>query len=345
MRVLVTGGGGFLGKEIVRGLLERGHAVRSFSRGQYPELTGWGAETSQGDIADAEAVLAAARGCDAVIHTAAKAGIWGKARDFHAANVQGTLNVLAACRAHGIRKLVHTSSPSVVYGGHPIEGGDESLPYPARFEAHYPRTKARAERLVLAANGPALATVALRPHLIWGPGDPHLIPRLLSKARAGQLRLIARPGGAPALVDCIHVRNAARAHWLALERLEPGSPIAGRTYFLSQGRPVPVNELIARILEAGGAPVPARRISPSVAYAAGAVLEAAHRTLRLAGEPRMTRFLAKQLSTSHWFDISAARRDLGYEPEVSIEQGLEELRAHFARAADASAGPSGGSPG
>src|SRR5438105_1104494 len=223
MRALVTGGGGFLGGAIVRLLRDRGDDVRSFSRQCYPALDGLDVEQIQGDVADAAAVDRAVAGCDVVFHVAAKAGVWGPTDEYYRANVVGTENVITACRKHGVRRLVFTSSPSVVTTGHDIAGGDESLPYPKHYLADYPRTKAAAERLVLAANGPNLATVALRPHIIWGPGDNHLIPRLIEGARAGKLRQV---GDGTNRTDVTYVENAATAHLLAAERLRPGSPVA-----------------------------------------------------------------------------------------------------------------------
>ena len=322
MKALVTGGGGFLGGVIVRRLLARGNAVRSFARGEYPELTAIGVEVCRGDLADAEAVARTAEGCDVVFHAAAKAGVWGPYEAYYKTNVLGTANVIAACREHGVRRLVHTSSPSVVFDGRDQEGVDESAPYPARFLAHYPRTKARAEQMVLEANGPQLATVALRPHLIWGPGDPHLVPRLLAQGRAGKLRAL---GTRPNLVDSVYVDNAADAHLLAADRLRPGSPIAGKVYFISNDEPLPVVELMNRILATAGIPPITRRVPPAAAYVVGGLLEAVYYLLGLPGEPRMTRFVARQLATAHWFDVSAAKRDLGYRPAVSIEEGMERL--------------------
>ncbi len=175
MRALVTGGGGFLGSAIARKLVARGDAVRSLARGDYPSLRTLGIETIRGDVADPENVRRAAEGCDIIFHVAAKAGVWGPFADYYRANVEGTRNVISACRALGIHRLVYTSSPSVVFNGRDMEGVDESAPYPAHHEAPYAATKAEAERLVLAANVPDLAVVALRPHLIWGPGDNHLV--------------------------------------------------------------------------------------------------------------------------------------------------------------------------
>jgi nucleoside-diphosphate-sugar epimerase len=324
MNVLVTGGGGFLGGAIVRSLLARGDRVRSLARGHYPALDALGAEQVRGDLANAAHVHRAAQGCDLVFHVAARAGLGGRYADYHLANVVGTENVLAACRAHGVGRLVYTSSPSVVFDGRDLEGVAESYPYPSHYEAYYPETKALAERAVLAANGPALATVALRPHLIWGPGDNHLVPRILARARAGRLR---RVGRADKLIDSVYIDNAADAHLLAADRLTPGSPVAGRAYFISNGEPVPLWELVNGILRAAGLPPVTRSVPYGLAWLAGWFLEKAYALFNPDGEPPMTRFLARELATAHWFDLSAARRDLGYEPKVSLAEGLRRLEA------------------
>ncbi len=317
MKALVTGGGGFLGRAIVDRLLARGDSVRSFSRGAYPELEALGVEVLRGDLADTEAVRAAARGCDIVFHVAAKAGVWGRAADYERTNVLGTNNVLLACRAHGIPRLVYTSSPSVTFHGVDQEGTDEREAYPQSFLCHYARTKAIAEHWVLQANSADLATVSLRPHLIWGPGDPHLVPRILQRARAGRLRLL---DGGDKLVDSVFIDNAADAHLLAAD-----ARVAGRAYYVTQGVPIPMRELIGRILKAAGLPRETRSVSSSVAYAAGAVLETLFRMVGAKNEPPMTRFVARQLSTAHWFDTTAAREDLGYDPAVSLDEGMERL--------------------
>jgi nucleoside-diphosphate-sugar epimerase len=324
MKALVTGGGGFLGGVICRMLRERGDQVRSFSRGSHPELAEMGIEQFQGDLADGKAVFAAANGCDVIFHVAAKAGIWGHYRDFHRANVSGTANVIAACQTLGITRLIYTSSPSVVFDGHDVEGGDESLPYPKSFEAHYPRTKAMAEQLVLSAASPQLATVALRPHLIWGPGDNHLVPRILDKGRSGKLRRI---GTRPCMVDTVYVDNAARAHLQAADHLSVDSNISGRAYFISNGEPLPLWDMVNRILAAADVPPVARSISPQLAYAAGCLCEGVWGILRLSGEPPMTRFVAHEMATAHWFSLAAAQRDFGYHPEVTIDEGLTRLKS------------------
>ena len=329
MKALVTGGGGFLGSAIVRQLINRGDRVVSFSRGDYPQLAALGVEQRRGDLSDLDALVDAAKGCDVVFHVAAKAGIWGEFKEYYQANVAGTENVIAACRVHSIDRLVYTGSPSVVFDGSDVEGGDESLPYPSHYEAHYPHSKAIAEKAVLAANSRSLATVSLRPHLIWGPGDNHLVPRIVAKGRAGALRRI---GHSPCLVDTVFVENAAEAHLNAADRLAPGAPPAGKAYFISNGEPIPLWDMVNHILAAAGLPPVTRHVPPSLAYAAGAVCEVVWKAMDLSGEPPMTRFVANELSTSHWFDISAARRDLGYTPRISIEQGLKLLRESFAKA-------------
>ena len=323
MKALVTGGGGFLGKAIVTLLRARGDEVRSFSRNAHPVLAELGAEHCRGELDDSAAVQRAVAGCDMVFHVAAKAGVWGPYEEYYRANVLGTKNVIAACRQHGVRRLVHTSSPSVVFDGSDMEGVDEAVPYPERFEAFYPQTKAEAEQLVLQANDGGLATVALRPHLIWGPEDNHLVPRILERGARGALRKI---GTRECLADTLYIDNAALAHLQAADHLDIGSKVAGKVYFLSQGEPLPVWEVVNRILAAGGIPPVTRTISPALAYNVGAVLEKVYTLFKLKGEPRMTRFVARELSTAHWFDLSAARRDFGYQPVVSFDEGIERLR-------------------
>ncbi|WP_373048797.1 NAD-dependent epimerase/dehydratase family protein [Vulgatibacter sp.] len=327
MKALVTGGGGFLGSNLVRALLARGDEVRVLARGDYPALRALGAETLRGDVSDGEAVRAACAGMEVVFHTAALAGGWGDPRRYEAVNVGGTENVLAGCSAAGVPVLVHTSTPSVVHVGGDIEGGDESLPYADEFLADYPRTKAEAERRVRAASDERLRTVSIRPHFIWGPGDRHLLPRLVERSRAGRLR---RVGGGDPLVDTIYVDNCVHAHLLAADRLRAGAAIGGRAYFVSDGEPVGVWTMANRMLEAAGEKPIAGSVPRFVAHGAGVMLEAWHRLTGNEREPLMTRFGASQLGHAQWFDIGAARRDLGYEPIVSREEGLRRLAARFA---------------
>jgi nucleoside-diphosphate-sugar epimerase len=329
MKALVTGGAGFLGGAIVRRLRARGDAVRHFSRGRHSELDTLGVEPVRGDVADAKAVCEAAAGCEVVFHVAARVGGWGPRAEYHRTNVVGTANVIEACRRVGVGRLVYTSTPSVVHTGSDIEGADERLPYATHFDAPYPETKAEAERLVLAANDATLATVALRPHLVWGPGDRQLIPRLLDRARAGRLWLV---GGGETLVDATYIDNAVEAHLLAADRLAPGASCAGLAYFIGQGEPAPARELVNGVLAAAGLPPVSRRMPARVAWLAGALCELAYRLLGRKDEPPITRFAATQLATAHWYDLGAARRDLGYVPRVTTAEGLERLRASFAAA-------------
>jgi nucleoside-diphosphate-sugar epimerase len=321
--IAVTGASGFLGGAVARALLRRGERIRCLQRSAVPELRALGAEVVQVDLGDAAAVLTALRGCDAVLHIAAKAGVWGPLKEYWHANVLGTRNVIKACQELGVAKLVYTSTPSVVHAGGDVEGIDEAAAIPGYFAAPYPATKAIAEREVLAANGPGLATVALRPHLIWGPNDPQLTARVLQRARAGRLRLV---GGGTKLIDSLFIDNAVAAHLIALDQLSADAACAGKAYFVTQGEPMPQKALINGMLAAANLPACERSLPPWLAYAAGAVLELAWWLLRRPGEPPMTRFVAEQLATAHWYDISAIRRDLGYAPRVSVAQGLEILR-------------------
>lgn len=323
MKVLVTGGGGFLGTAIVQQLIARGDEVRSLARGAYPQLNTMGVEVRRGDIAEKETVFAAAEGCEAVIHVAAKAGVWGSYNDYYRPNVIGTENVIAACQHYGISKLVYTSSPSVVDAGKPIENGDESLPYPKKYQSPYPETKALGEQRVLKANSQTLATVAIRPPLIWGEGDNQITPRLLKQAERGRIFKI---GKVMAVLDTTYIDNAAAAHLLALDRLIPESPIAGKVYFISNGEPLPADVIISKLISTKGYPPVERTVPYWLPYTAGLLAETVYGALGIKNDPPLTRFLVRQLSKSRWFNISAARRDLDYAPTVSIDEGIQRLR-------------------
>ena len=356
---LVTGGTGFLGRHLVERLLAQGRPVTVLGRTPAPELEARGVRFVRASLDDAEAVRAACAGAETVFHTAAKVGVWGRYEDFYRTNVLGTRAILAGCREHGVCRLIYTSTPSVVYNGRDLAGADESLPLTTACPSPYPLTKAVAEREVLAANSPELRTVALRPHLIWGAGDPHLVRRLLARARAGRLRIV---GTGRNRVDLVHVENAVDAHLLAETALtvchliddkpndadlfntkhiqeichliddkpsgvgkEPAA--AGKAYFITNGEPVALWSWINDLLVALGEPPVTKRISLGAAQMVGALCEGLWRALPLAGEPPMTRFIAAELAKDHWFDISAARRDLGYHPRVSMAQGTAELVA------------------
>ncbi|MBI3891569.1 MAG: NAD-dependent epimerase/dehydratase family protein [Candidatus Wallbacteria bacterium] len=319
MKALVTGGGGFLGRYVVEQLLARGDRVTVLGRKRYAELEELGAVCIQGDVADRPAVLAACRGQEVVFHTAARVGFEGSWKDFWAANVIGTDNVLEGCRAGDAGKLVFTSSPSVVFDGKDQLGVDESVPYPSSFLAHYPATKAEAERRILAANGVGgLVTTALRPHIVFGPRDSSLLPRLVDRARRRQLLQV---GDGTNRVDVVYVENAATAHLMAAD-----SPnVGGKAYFITQGEPVTLWSWIGELLEGLGLPGVRVRMPFSAAYALGAASEAAHRALGLRGEPRMTRFLACELAHSHFYSIERARQDFGFTPRISTREGMRLL--------------------
>ena len=322
MKVLVTGGGGFLGRYVVRQLVDRGDEVRVVGRRRYPDIEALGVETVQADLCEREAAISACAGVDAVVHTAGVAGIWGPWKHYYEINTLATEHVIEGCRKHGVGRLVYSSSPSVTFDGQPQVNIDESAPYPERWLCHYPHSKALAEQAVVAANSSDLQTCSLRPHLIWGPGDLHLIPRLIKRATSGKLR---RVGDGTNLIDTVFVENAAEAHLNAIDALGPDSPAAGQVYFISQAEPVNCWDWIDEILGLAGVPPVRRAISLSAAWRVGAAFEFVYRSLGLRSEPRMTRFLAAQLGTSHYFDISRARHDLGYEPQISINEGMERL--------------------
>ncbi|MFF1785080.1 NAD-dependent epimerase/dehydratase family protein [Kitasatospora sp. NPDC058243] len=325
MRVLVTGGSGFLGLELCRRLTGRGDAAVSLNRRWSPELERLGVRQHLGDIAAPDTVRRALAGCEAVIHNAALAGVRGPEQPYRAVNVDGTRRVLTACRALGIRQLVYTSTASVAFTPEGVTGADESLLGPRRHSAAYPRTKAEAEAAVLAANGPDLATTVLRPHLIWGPGDPHFLPALLRATKGGRLLM---PGRGTNLVDTCHLATAAHAHLLALDRLRPGHPAAGQAYFIAQGEPRPLREVVTRLLAAAGRHASWRPVPYPVALAAAVLADATTTVLRRHTDHGLSRFLLHQLTRPHWFDLTSARRDLGFEPPTTFDQAMAELTRH-----------------
>lgn len=324
MRAMVTGGGGFLGSNLVKALRARGDTVRVLARGDYPELRALGVETIRGDITEATATAKACEGMDVVFHTAAKAGGWGDPKEYEAINVTGTDNVVAGCRAAKVPALVHTSSPSVVHSDHDIEGATESIPYATHFTAHYPRTKAISEQRALAASDASLKVVALRPHFIWGPGDRHLLPRLIARAKTGRLKQI---GSRDPKSDTIYIDNCVSAHLLAAEKLLSGAPIGGKPYFVSDDAPIGVWTMANRMLACAGLGPVGRPIPAGLAYGVGAMMEGTYWLFGIEKEPLITRFAASELSHAQWFDISAAKRDLGYVATVSIDEGLARLTA------------------
>ena len=328
---LVTGGTGFLGRHLVERLLAAGRSVTVLGRTPAPDLERRGVRFISASLADPAhhaAIAAACAGIETVFHVAAKVGVWGHYDDFFRTNVLGTRALLDGARAHGVRQFIYTSSPSVVYNGRALANADESLPLTTACPSPYPLTKAIAEGEVLAANSATLRTVALRPHLIWGVGDPHLVPRVLARARAGRLRIV---GDGLNQVDMVHVENATDAHLLAEQALATCNLLGykmdptGRAYFITNGEPVRLWDWINALLTALGEPPVTRRLSLRTASTLGAVCESLWRALPLRGEPPMTRFIAAELAKDHWFNLSAARRDLGYTPRITMAVGTAAL--------------------
>ncbi len=322
--VIVTGGGGFLGKAIVKKLLEKQINVTSFSRTFYPELEKMGVEQIQGDLVNRTDVETALDKIDVVFHVAAKPGIWGPYETFFQANVTGTQNVISACLKNKVKQLIYTSSPSVIFDEFDMENVDESVSYPEKYLAPYPETKAMAEKLVRNAVKKGLNAIILRPHLIWGPEDNHLVPGIIRRAKT-----LKRVGRKDDLVDTIYVDNAADAHILAFEKLLENPSLSGNVYFVSQDEPVSKWTMANAFLNAAGYPPIKGHISAKTAYIAGSIFEVVYKLLQIKKDPPMTRFAAKELATSHWFNISKAKKELGYIPRVSTEQGLKKLKLWF----------------
>lgn len=322
MKAFITGGGGFVGSAIARQLVDKGIEVAVYGRNHYPHLDTLGVHQFQGDILDSEKLIRFMKGYDTVFHVAAKAGIWGAKQEFQQINLTGTENVLGACIANCVHSLVYTSTPSVVFNRMDISGGNEALPYAQRFLCNYASSKAVAEQWVLANNSEILKTCAIRPHLVWGPGDPHLIPRLIERGKSKKLKQV---GDGRNMVDITYIDNVADAHILAAENLHSVATAAGKAYFISQGEPVNlwgwINDLFKRL---DIAPV-TKKVNAGTAYIAGALLEGFYLWFGLGKEPPMTRFLAEQLAKSHWFSIDRARNDLGYTPKISTSEGMERL--------------------
>ena len=318
--ILVTGGGGFLGRHIVNLLLERGDSVSILNRSTHKDLEERGVRCFTGDLRNFEAVKAAVSGKDIVYHVAAKAGVWGPISDYYGINFTGTENILKACLESGVKKLIYTSSPSVAFGTEAIENGDESLPYPEKYLTSYPATKAKAEKLVLESNSDDMLTCALRPHLIWGPGDNHLIPRVIETAKSRKLMQV---GDGTNLVDITYVENGAKAHVQAEEALVPGSPVAGQAYFIGDQKPVNLWQWINELLKAAGVSPVTKSISYKKARTVGAVLEFLYKIFPLKAEPRMTRFVAAQLAKSHYFSHQKAKDHFGFNPQIDNDEGMK----------------------
>lgn len=321
-RVIVTGGGGFVGRAIVKQLLKEGIDCAVIGRSKYPEVEKLGVKCFQGDISDCDFVIDSLKGFDTVFHVAALAGIWGSWTNYYKTNVIGTENIILGCQSNNIPVLVYTSTPSVVFDQKNIVNGNEALPYPKKFLCNYAKSKVIAEKLILSVAQNELKTCSIRPHLIWGPGDPHLIPRLIQRGKAGSLKIV---GSGLNKVDITYIDNVAHAHILAAKNLFSSETAAGKAYFIGQERPVELWPWINEIFQKLDIEEVKSKVSLPVAYAAGGILELVFGLLNVKGEPRMTRFLAEQLAKSHYFSHSNARQDLGYHPIISIEEGMDRL--------------------
>jgi nucleoside-diphosphate-sugar epimerase len=322
MRVLVTGASGMLGRATATALVERGDEVTVLQR----RSAGLPCREVLGDVADPAVVARAVDGQDAVLHLAAKVDVTGRWAEYVQANVEGTRTVVAACRQAGVRRLVHVSSPSVAHGGAALVGVGAGPADPDRARGHYSRSKAVAEREALAADSPALAVLAVRPHLVWGPGDTQLVARIVERARAGRLPVI---GSGAALIDTTYVDNAADALVAAVDAC---GRVHGEALVVSNGEPRPVAEVISRLCRSAGVAGPRRRVPFPVAWAAGAAVEAVWTATQRRDTPPLTRFLAEQLATAHWFDQRRTRAALGWSPRVGLEEGFARLAAAYATA-------------
>lgn len=323
MNVLVTGGGGFIGRNLVAALVAQGHTVRSLARSNYPHLTERGVEQVQGDVTDDASCAKAVAGIEAVFHVAARASMSVRLDPFLKTNFEGTKRLLDAAKRSGVKRFVYTSTPSVVFSRDGHRGANEEAPLVQDAFSPYAFSKARAEEAVMAANSDTFRTVALRPHLVWGPGDTQLTAKLVERARAGKLKLV---GDGTEKVDTTYIDNCVDAH-VSAERALANGRGAGRAYFISNDEPITVKEFIDAVLRAHKLTPAYGFLSPSLAVAIGAVFETAYKLAGSDAEPMITRFIAVNLSTPHWFDLSAAKTQLGYQPRVSNAQGFERLSA------------------
>lgn len=324
---VVTGGGGFVGRHLVAALHARGDRVRTLDL-RFPE--GLPGEHVRCDITDPAAVREAIAGADVVFHNASAVHTKQSHVDVvRKVNVDGTRHVIEACRAHGIGRMVYVSSGSVVYEGRDIENGDESMPYPTTTQAPYADTKIEAEKLVLASNDAGLATVALRPHVVFGPHDTRFLPAVLKHAKAGRLKV--QVGRGTWLSDYTYVENLVDALLLAGERLAPGAEISGKAYFVTNGEPMPFWDFVSRVLERMSLPPIRGKVPHQLVYAIAALKEGfeALRGGEVSPEDGLTRFAIRYMCTHHYFSIERARRELGYEPRVSVAEGIERTCQHL----------------
>ncbi|HBE42030.1 MAG TPA: 3-beta hydroxysteroid dehydrogenase [Bacteroidales bacterium] len=325
MKAFITGGGGFIGSALGYELIRQGFSVTSFSRNDYPYLREKGIDVKKGDISDSDSVLRACEHKDIIFHVAARAGTAGHYRDYYRTNVTGTANIIQACKMNRIKYLIYTSSASVVFNGKNIGGADESLPIPSRPLSYYTATKAIAEQMILQANSPTLSTISLRPHLVYGPGDNHLIPEIISKAANGRLYRI---GKCRNLVDVTYIDNAVTAHINAAQAIINNPDATGKAYFITNGEPVLLWDFLDIILQSSGLEPLKKRVPVWTATIISHVAEVFHRIF-MNDQETLTPFIVSELTRSHWFDISRARRLLDYEPVISNIEGLKKMKNCF----------------
>jgi nucleoside-diphosphate-sugar epimerase len=326
VKVLVTGTGSLLLGGIASELVRRGDDVVCLQRRPSTFVGHQNAHQVLADICDVDAVAQAAQGCDAIIHGAARVGIVGSQKEFFDTNVTGTKNILQAAEQHSISRLVFVSTPSVAHTGDSLIGAPAGEAEIGRSRSYYAESKAIAERTVLNARNEHLAVVAIRPHLVWGPGDTQLVGRIVERAASGHLAVI---GTGNALVDSTYIDNAISAHIAALDALHIGSACDGKAYVISNGEPRTVNELMRSMCDAAGIPFEPRHVSLAMGIRLGSVIERLWPLMK-SSEPPLTRFVAEQLGTAHWFDQRAVQQDLGWTPQVSLDEGFQRLTQWFA---------------
>jgi nucleoside-diphosphate-sugar epimerase len=317
--VLLTGASGALGTATARALLADGAELTVLQR----RPSGLPCREILAGVSDVEAVDRATQGQDVVVHAAAKVDVVGRWAEYEQTNIVGTRVVVEACRANGVSSLVHVSTPAVAHAGHALVGAAAEPADATRARGHYARSKAAAETLALAAASPALAVVAIRPHLVWGPGDTQLVARIVERARAGRLPLI---GSGAALIDTTYVDNAADALVAAVRECRS---LSGGAFVVSTGEPRPVAEILARLCRAAGVPGPRGRVPFVLAAVVGTVIETGWALSRRRDTPPLTRFLAEQLATAHWFDQRPTRAALRWQPRISLDRGFELLAESF----------------
>ena len=319
MRVLVTGASGMLGGAVARALAQRGDDVVLMQR----RPSGLDLPERLVDLLDRDAVRSAVRDVDGVIHLAAKVNVVGPWAEYAAVNVEGTRTMLEEARSAGVGRFVQVSSPSVAHSGRSLVAAPAGPADPASARGSYSRSKALAEQLALAAHGPGFAVVAVRPHLVWGPGDTQLVARIVERGRKRRLALVDR---GTALIDTTYVDNAADALVAALDAAESAG---GTAYVVSNGEPRPVAEILASICAAAGVPGPRVAVPFPVAWVAGAAADSIWSWRGRETDPPITRFLAEQLATAHWFDQRHTRQALRWSPRVTLDDGFARLAAAY----------------